>query len=656
MNLKKSHILFILCVLLGISGFAQQQLTGDYAPGEVLIQLDCDLNKTQLISTHTAINLQQIEVVSERFHIYRLSFDQSRMSQANVLESLAEKPAVIHVQNNHYISLRGNDELIPDDSLFTDQWALRNEGQSGGVAGADIDASLAWDITTGGVTAHGDTIVVAIIDGGGFLSHEDLSHWKNRHEIPNNNIDDDNNGYVDDYDGWNAFTNSDQIPTHDHGTHVAGITGAIGNNHIGVTGVNWNLKVLPIVASSTIESIVVKGLDYVFTLRKQYDETNGEQGAFIVADNCSFGVDQGNPNSFPIWEAMYDSLGSLGILSMGATANKAWDIDETGDVPTGFTTDYMIAVTNTNHFDELYGAAGWGDTTIDLSAPGTHIMSTKIANNYGYKTGTSMATPQVTGAMALLMAAADSAFISYYKANPAEAALMIRDYILNGVDTLSALTGKTVTGGRLNVYNSINLLLLNPLSTDVGSVKDSLLVNTITKDTVVLTNNSLDTVAYTRFIPNQPQWISLSTVQGILAPDSSENIIMQLNALGLDTGNYSCEIHINSAGENDLIIPVSLYVFTDVGIAENREDRVLVKAFPNPFNDHLNFELVMEHSSICVLDIYDEYGTLVSSEEMQFGGGSNHFTKDYSSLAKGVYLYQFSMGGRPVNVGKIIKR
>ncbi len=651
----KLYITLIFIALLGISGFAQQQYSDQYATGEFLIQLDTELESTPLLSDRNTLDLQLIEVLSERFHIYRVAYDQSRMSQETALSSLKQAESVIHAQNNHFISLRGVDEIFPNDSLFSDQWALHNTGQSGGIDGADISAADAWEFTTGGVTAHGDTIVVAVIDGGGFLSHEDLSHWKNRHEIPNNGIDEDNNGYVDDYDGWNAFTNNDQITYHDHGTHVAGIVGAIGNNNIGVSGVNWDVKILPVVGSSSIESIVVKALDYVFTVRKQYDETNGAEGAFVVADNCSFGKDGGDPDDFPIWEALYDSLGSIGVLSMGATANKSWDIDETGDIPTGFTTDYMIAVTNTTHKDELYASAGYGDTAIDLSAPGTHVMSTKVNNNYGYKTGTSMATPQVSGAMALLMAAADSAFMDYYKSNPADAALMLRRYILDGVDTLPDLNGKTVTGGRLNVYNSMMLLFESPLKTDVNSVSDSLLTNSIAKDTVVLTNTSSDSVTYDRFIPDQPDWVNLTAVSGILAPDSSEPIIIQFNTMGLDTGNYSCELHISSPAENDIVIPISLHVFTDVGLRENPEERMQVSVFPNPFTVHLNFEFESDDHQPLQLEIFNDFGLLLSSEILEVDKGMNHISKDFSHWESGLYLFKFSSNGQAVGMGKVVK-
>src|SRR5690606_7841154 len=146
-----------------------------------------------------------------------------------------------------------------------------------GIEGADIDATLAWDITTAGVTALGDTIVIAVIDEGFQLNHPDLiqNFFRNNSEIPNNGIDDDQNGYIDDVGGWNAFNNTGIIPQNSHGTHVSGIVSARGNNGAGVTGVNWVAKILPIAGSSGDESTVIAAYAYAAEMRILYDQTHG---------------------------------------------------------------------------------------------------------------------------------------------------------------------------------------------------------------------------------------------------------------------------------------------------------------------------------------------------------------------------------------------
>jgi subtilisin family serine protease len=144
-------------------------------------------------------------------------------------------------------------------------------------------------------------------------------------------------------------------------------------------------------------------------------------------------------------------MGKVGILSAAATANQAWDIDAVGDVPTSCASDYIVAVTNTTKDDKIYRQAGWGKTQVDLGAPGTDVYSTVPGNQSRNLTGTSMATPHVAGAVALLHAAASPAFTALHKSNPAKAALELKKIMLQTVDPLADLQGKTVSGGRLNL-------------------------------------------------------------------------------------------------------------------------------------------------------------------------------------------------------------
>jgi len=648
----KTKQLILILLLFSYTSILVSQTNSKFIVGEVMVQLKSKTDLPILLQTY---NLSKEHTVSERFNIYLLKFDNKQTNNKAIINTLTTDKSVVNVQNNHYIALRETAETLPNDSLFNDQWSLLNTGQGGGTPGADIDATLAWDITTGGITALGDTIVVAIVDGGIDLNHEDLNYWKNRNEIPNNNIDDDNNGYIDDYDGWNAYTHSGEIPIDLHGTHVAGIAGAIGNNSIGITGVNWNLKTLPVAGDSRYESIVVEALSYIYVVREQYDQTNGAEGAFIVADNCSFGVDEGQPSQFPIWEAMYDSLGQLGILSMGATANQNWNIDSVGDVPTGFDTDYLISVTNSTKRDEKYTTAGYGLNTIDLSAPGTLIKSLGLNNSYTYKTGTSMATPHVCGAAALLMAAADSLFMVEYKNNPAQGALIIRDHLLNGVDQLDDLQGITVTGGRLNVFNSINLMLNAPmLTTNTDSVFQNLILNASILDTLIISNTGGDTLFYSITIPNQPNWITLTQNQGTLSSDESDYIGLYFNSNGLNTGYYNCIINIEVENIEVKSIPVQMYIYDNLGI-QHINNISQVVAFPNPFNTSIKFSFNVPNGGEAKIEIYNQYGKLVFIDNKTITNGTSNFMWNNSIQTTGLYYYNLMFNNQLISSGKIVK-
>ncbi|KAA3605254.1 MAG: hypothetical protein DWQ06_03675, partial [Calditrichaeota bacterium] len=427
----------------------------EYVQGDLLVQFHKNTDVETFTKNFGDIGLRTEKLLTRRMNIWLVKFDPSQVSDEDALLLMKSHPLVQEAQFNHLVQERAT---TPNDASFSNQWGMNNTGQSGGTADADIDAPEAWDITTGGMTVTGEQIVVAIVDGGFDIGHPDIDYFKNTNEVPGNGIDDDNNGYVDDYDGWDAYSSDGTIPNGNHGTHVAGIAAAIGDNNIGVAGVSWGAKVMPIAGSSGNESVVLEAYGYALEMRKKYDETNGVEGAFVVSTNASFGIDFGDPANSPLWCAFYDSLGAAGILNAGATANINIDIDVDGDVPTACPSDFMIAVTNTRDNDTKNNGAAYGLTTIDLGAPGTAVYSTTQGSSYGNLTGTSMATPHVCGAIAFLYAGASATAIAEYKANPNQVALDFRQMLFDGTDPINALNGITVTGGRLNIFNSIQLV------------------------------------------------------------------------------------------------------------------------------------------------------------------------------------------------------
>lgn len=403
----------------------------------------------------TVVNARSI---SKSLNIWLLSFREPT-AWADVEPLLHRQQNVLLCQPNHYVSYRAT----PNDPLFGQQWQYHNTGQSGGALGADIDATEAWDISTGGLTTTGDTIVVAVLDDGIDLAHEDIQYnrWVNHAEIPGNGIDDDANGYIDDYRGWNILQDNDDVGEGSHGTSVAGIIGADGNNNIGVAGVNWHVKLMPIKMSLTgiTEARVLEAYSYALEHRIRYNQTGGAQGAFIVATNASWGINRGQPANAPIWCSFYDALGEAGILNCAATANSNFNIDETGDLPTACPSDYLLTVTNITANDQLFNLAGYGTTTIDLGAPGQGVYTSKSNNAYGVFNGTSAATPHVTGVAALLYSLDCPALMALVASDPPAATLLIKEAIMAGVDPIPDLQGVSVTGGRLNAFNSMQYLL-----------------------------------------------------------------------------------------------------------------------------------------------------------------------------------------------------
>jgi hypothetical protein len=338
-----------------------------------------------------------------------------------------------------------------------------------------------WDRTTGGVTVNGDTIVVAILDVGYQADHEDLVNniWHNRAEIPNDNIDNDLNGYVDDYTGLNLQTGDDVHEVNFHGTAVAGIIGAEGDNGRGIAGVNWHVKLL-LVSGIDKESDIIEGYMYIRALRNKYNTSGGTSGAFIVATNLSAGIDNALPADHAMWCAQYESLGNVGILGICATTNTNSDVDMFGDMPTTCPGEYLLAVTNTGMDDQKLMFAGYGKTHIDLGAPGTPTHAPHLGHGYKDFIGTSAAAPHVAGAVAILYAMACDDLTGLALTQPATVARQMKSLILGHSDPIAGLLPLTVTGGRLNVLNAVNAV-----DSLCGNTGGELMVLQITPNPVV---------------------------------------------------------------------------------------------------------------------------------------------------------------------------
>lgn len=427
----------------------------EYVPNEVLVKFKKDVGKIIVQNTLGSVQGKIITYLKEEIDLtdwnpdllslrsFRLDSD---LFHVKVPEEIGTERAIYILKQNPNIEYAEKNGIYrtceePTDPEFYRQWPLHNEGPSGpaeGTEDADIDAPEAWDIFTGS-----SDIVVAVIDTGVAYHHEDLSWnmWKNEDEIPDNNKDDDYNGYVDDYYGWD-FVNGDPWPMDDrspvyHGTHCAGLLGAVANNGKGISGVCWNVKIMALKAGDQYGEFtyddLIHALDYAT-----------ENGAHLSSN--SYGGDV--PSSgFKNAIIRAKNAGKLFVAAAGNNYLRHYPT-----YPAYYELENIISVLSTDHNDNLAPYSNYGRTSVDLGAPGgfgkpydvNDNYSTMRFNQYGYLAGTSMATPIVAGAAALIWGKPVKMWWD-----------QVKEIILESTDYKSSLDGKCVTEGRLNLYEAI---------------------------------------------------------------------------------------------------------------------------------------------------------------------------------------------------------
>jgi len=400
-----------------------------YVPDEVLIKFKIPVRLQDIQNIVPELRVFK-NYRFPSFSIWRMKIPLHRTVE-DILNIYRRHPLIEYIEPNFYAYAVS---IIPNDPNFNQLWFLHNWGQTGGTPDSDMDAPEAWTFTTGSTD-----IIVAVIDTGVDYNHEDLypNMWTNPYEIPGNGIDDDNNGYVDDIYGINAIDGSgNPMDDHNHGTHVAGIIGAVGNNGKGVVGVSWKVK---IIACKFLDSSnqgtyadAIECLLYILNLKNK--------GIDVKLTNHSWGG-----SSFS--QALSDAISAhheAGILFIAAAMNNSSNNDVTPVYPASFTHPNIIAVAATDHNDQLAVFSNYGVASVHVAAGGVGILSTIRNNGYALFWGTSMATPYVSGLAALIWAK-----------NPCLNHLQVKDIILNNVDHIPALNGKVLTGGRINAHKSL---------------------------------------------------------------------------------------------------------------------------------------------------------------------------------------------------------
>jgi len=377
----------------------------------------------------------------------------------NAVTAYSKDSNVEYVEPNYLINI----SLIPNDPSFSNQWGLHNTGQNGGTPGSDIHAPEAWDVSKGS-----NSVIVAVIDTGISYNHPDLAAnmWTNPGEIPGNGQDDDGNGYPDDFYGWNFITGkNNSMDDNGHGTHCAGIIGAVGNNSIGVTGVNWNVKLMALkFLDSTGKGSTTNAINAInYAILMSAHVLSASWGSTGYSQFLKDAIQASN-NANQIFVAAAGNGGSDGIGDNN---------DVTPFYPASYDLPNIIAVAATDNKDNLASFSNYGKTSVDLGAPGVYILSTYLNGQYAYADGTSMAAPFVSGVAAL---------IKSFK--PEMSNLEIKNGTLASVDQISSLQSKTVTNGRLNASKALESMRC------LGNIELTLSPSTVDAYTTVIASTS----------------------------------------------------------------------------------------------------------------------------------------------------------------------
>jgi hypothetical protein len=415
------------------------------------------------------------------------------------LQAFAALPETARYAEPDYIV---HASVLPNDTSFTELWGLHNTGQAGGTPDADIDAPEAWNLTTGSAD-----VLVGVIDTGIDHTHPDLvaNMWTNPNEIAGNGIDDDGNGYIDDTRGWD-FANNDNNPMDDnnHGTHCAGTIGGAGNNASGVAGVNWQVSLVGLKfltgSGSGVTSDAVEATAYATSIGVDLTSNSWGGGGFEQS-----------------LKDVIDAADAAGILFVAAAGNASSDTDSLANYPSGYTSPNIIAVASTTRTDGLSSFSNYGATTVDLGAPGSDIYSSIAGGSYSTFSGTSMATPHVAGACALLKA---------YR--PTLTHSEIKGLIMQSADAIPALAGKCITGGRLNVYNAMLFSSDVTMSPGIGLMASGPMGGPLSPTTLSYTLTNRDTQPAVWTASSDQPWMTISSTGGTLAAGATATLTVTL--------------------------------------------------------------------------------------------------------------------------------
>jgi subtilisin family serine protease len=401
-----------------------------------------------LVKFKSGVSLDSIEELTERLNDriedrienapgWTAIDDLDDANAATTVQQYLALPEVEYAEENYEIQIPDSFDsslvpVLPHDPQFGEQWALANSGQRGGKEGADISATLAWATTTGS-----EELVVAVLDSGVDYNHEDLRPNMWTRPASMEAYQDAELGSVDDERGFNALDNaSDPMDENGHGTHCAGIIGAEGENNIGIAGVNWKVRIMPLKFMNAggfgTTKDAIEAINYVIARKKD--------GVNVRIISASWGSTQKSRALEEVIRKAYES----DILFVAAAGNASVNNDRSPHYPSSYNVPNVVSVAALNRNDELATFSNFGVKSVAVAAPGVDILSTWLGNSYEEKSGTSMATPVVSGVAALILSE-----------NPRMSVDDLRKKILASADPIVALKGKTLTGGRINAAKAL---------------------------------------------------------------------------------------------------------------------------------------------------------------------------------------------------------
>lgn len=495
----------------------------EYMPGQVIVKFDRSMTKSaveSLVSRQGLTTMKRFAIPEQMQKSFGGELYQFKVRAGETVEDaikrISGQPGVAYVEPNYKIHIDdpktssdaqltkslqgaqpGSAEVVPND-LDSRLWGIRNKGQNGGTAGVDVGAVGAWSSTTG--KPNGQGALITIIDTGLDYTHPDLAAnvWTNPNEIAGDGIDNDNNGYVDDMHGANVNAKTgNPMDDNDHGTHCAGTIGAVGNNGNGIVGVNWN---------TTMAS--AKFLD-----------ANGSGSYADAIEAVLYATRIGSRVTSNSWggggfsQALYDAFKASPALHICAAGNESSNTDNTPSYPGGFDLDNIVSVAAIDRNGHLANFSNYGATTVDLAAPGVDIYSAQPGGKYQSLSGTSMATPHVSGVAGLILAQYPDITNEQLKAR-----------LMNTVTKEDELAGKMVSGGRVNAANALENDAVAPdtvgdLAVERAGAATMTLAFTATGDDGVTGNASAYQLRWSNSpITDDASWNAATAVRNLPAP------------------------------------------------------------------------------------------------------------------------------------------